>query len=87
MNAREIGVRRIRIVTRGLAVAGAVGSVAFAGLARAATEGQRSGTPAPTPTDHATPAPTKSGTKAKATPAPPVVTQTSDPPQVTSGGT
>jgi hypothetical protein len=93
MNAREIGIRRIRLVTRGLAVVGVAGSVAFAGLAKAATDSDRAATPRPAPASTSgrttpTPAATKGGTvKAPATRATqPSVNDTVDEPQITVGG-
>jgi Na+/glutamate symporter len=44
MNLREQGQQRVAAATVGLAVAGVLGSVGVAGLARAATEADRSGT-------------------------------------------
>ncbi len=91
MTARARGLRRITLVSRGLAVAGVAGSLAFAGLARADTH--LVGTPPTTPTP-TTPTPTP--TVAKTTTKPPVrtpprhqapqVTETDQEPQVTTGG-
>ncbi len=93
MNVRETGVRRIRFVTRGLAVAGVAGSIAFAGMAKAATDSDRANTTKTrvTPSTSASPSPaaTKGSTTTK-TPATqntePNVTTTDDDPQVTVGG-
>jgi hypothetical protein len=85
MNVREKGIRRIRYVTRGLAVAGVAGSVLFAGLAQAATQSARSGTPKLTPSTPSTP----TNPRRRDAPPPadqPPVNGTDQPPQITGGG-
>jgi hypothetical protein len=93
MNPRDSGLRRIRIATRGLATVGVLGSIAFAGLARAATE---PAAPAPGPAPSPSTTAGRPGTRPPAKPpanqpparpAPgPAITVTDDPPFVTSGG-
>jgi hypothetical protein len=93
MNVRETGIRRIKFVTRGVAVVGVAGSIAFAGLAKAATDSDRADTPKPSGTTSPSPAttagtgPTKTNTPATRTrTTQPSVTDTHDDPQVTVGG-
>lgn len=90
MNVREKGIRRIRYVTRGLAVAGVAGSVLFAGLAQAATQSARTNTPNGTPTTGNTTRPsTPTNPRHRGAPPPadqPPVTGTDQLPQITGGG-
>jgi hypothetical protein len=85
MNARERGLRRIRLLTWGMSVLGVAGSIGVAGLARAATTSAGNATPDPSPsptstaTRHPHPRPTHSTR-------PPVITHTDDPPIIISGG-
>jgi hypothetical protein len=89
MDVREKGIRRIRYVTRGLAVAGVAGSVLFAGLAQAATQSARTNTPSGTPTSGTTNRPsTPINPRHRGAPPAdqPPVTSTDQPPQITGGG-
>jgi hypothetical protein len=87
MNVREVGIRRIRYVTRGLTVAGVAGSLLFAGLAQAATQSARSNTPTGGTPNTNTPSTTNPRHRGSRVPADqPPVTSTDNPPQITGGG-